>query len=701
MELRHLCSCVSRLLPSTQRGGVRLFLRSLHGSSSFHNSFALTKRTRLNMNMLFRYGHFSGFDPLKGDFPILPYYSNQPSPPESIIVRKLRFENQHKMLGREQAAIELNSILQYWLTSIPKRGVSSGDSMPPTLQQMFDWVESMRPDLQPNLSSYQLLLDACLKTLGDKQIAETLLKRMSDLIVSTHSITNSDKGSDLQAKADPLELTSVLYSFHKVMTLYCKGDEAPQAERLLRELERMSCEHQIPLLSHETYEIVIAGFAKHGKPREAEFILYSMMNQSDTTLNLTKLNIMPDKTAFDSCLNAWVAYPTRNAGQRAELLVLKMQELHEAGCDTKPTYKTYSKIIKAWVNSKHEHALPRIDTILQTIERMDWSDEDNPYNKETVAETYLAAMRMCSYTDRSKMAVKKCVDLFSRLNAVLGLKNVEYKTLQHMYAALIYSWAQSELPETATKVQEIFNEVEAQHKKKVAESSGDMDPHLHSSIYQSLLHAYAKTGSGDKAEVILRRMMQEYLEDIERGLDPAKLNTIDVKCFNSVILAWSRSKDPNAPLRAEKLFRQMCQLQTSKHLHVRLDVVSYNAILAALAESNDVEMARLGDAYFLQMLQSTDPKCRPTTVTYTKAISLWSNIGTREALDRARELWEEMKSSNRSVNIRPNAPTGKAFLAVLKNSSSLLPPDEYNKLIAEANEMIKTNGRVTRERSTT
>jgi pentatricopeptide repeat protein len=695
MELRNLCSCFSRLLQSTQRSGASLFFRDRHVSSIFPNSFAVTKRKRLNMSMSIRCGHFSGHDPLRGDLDILPYYSNLPSPPESIVVRKLRFENQYKMLGKEQAAIELNSILQYWLTSISKEGTPLRASKPPSVEQMFDWVEGMRPDLQPNLSTYQLLLDACLKTLGNERIAETLLKNMSDLIISTQSTTkNAGKGSDVQVNADQLELSSILYSFHKVMTLYCKADEAPQAERLLRDLERISYEHQIPLVAHESYAIVIAGYAKHGKPREAEFILYSMMNRKDKILNLTNSNIMPNKTVFDSCLNAWVAYPTRNAGQRAELLVLKMQELHEAGYETKPTYKTYSKIIKAWVNSKHEHALERIDTILQTIERMDWSDEDNPYNKETVAETYLAAMKMCSYTDRSKMAVKKCVDLFSRLNAVLGLKNVEYQTLQHMYAALIYSWAQSEHPETAAKVQEIFKEVDAQHKKKVAESSGDLNSHLHSSIYQSLLHAYAKTGSGDKAEMILRRMMQEYLEDTEKGLDPTKLTKIDIKCFNSVLLAWSRSKDPNAPLHAEKLFRQMCQLQTSKHLNVRLDVVSYNAVLAALAESNDIEKARLGDAYFLQMLESTDTKCRPTTVTYTKAISLWSNIGTQEALDRARELWEEMKSSNKNANIRPNAPTGKAFLAVLKKSSSLLPPDEYNKLIAEANQMIKTNGRV-------
>jgi pentatricopeptide repeat protein len=692
LERRRICSCATG--PSIEFGADSFGKCFVRHYNSWHSNFLVANIKRKRAKTHFRFVHLTGLDDKNDENHSETIFEGLPSTlPESLSVKQLRFENQFRMLGNEQAMIELNSILQFWLNCcLPGLGTPITPLptfKPPNVQEMLQWVESMRPQLHPNLSTYQTLLDGYLKLPGDMNVAVSLLQSMLQFIVKKHSCEDDSSQSSLNA--DALEITSVLYSFHKVMSLFCKGDHAAWAERLLRDLERVTYDNKIPLIAHESYSIVIAGWAKNGKPREAEHVLYSMMNRMDKTLNPTDSKIMPKKTSFESCLNSWVAYPTRSAGQRAELLVLKMQELCENGYDTKPTYKTFSKIVKAWVNSKHEHALTRVDTILQTLERMDWSDEDNPYNGKTVAETYLEVMRLCSFKDRNKESVKKCVELFSRLDGVMGLKNVDYDILQRMYAALIFTWAQSDLPETAVRVQEIFEDVDAQHKKRFAEASDEVHPHLHVSVYQALLHAFARSGSGYQAENILKRMMQEYLDLKDKSDESVNVNKVDTKSFNSVLLAWSKSSDPDAQVRAEKLFRQMCQLQTSKHMKVRLDVVSYNAVLATLSDSSDEQTARRGDGYFRQMLASNDPSCRPTTVTYTKAISLWSQIGTQEALRRAQELLEEMNSSS-DKKIKPNALAYKAFLSVVKKSSSFLPSDEYMKLIQETNLMIKNNG---------
>jgi pentatricopeptide repeat protein len=411
-------------------------------------------------------------------------------------------------------------------------------------------------------------------------------------------------------------------------------------------------------------------------------------------LKCTGTKVVPTKEMFDACLNAWVSYPTPNAGERSELLVLKMLQLSEAGYDTKPNYKSYSKIVHAWVNSKNEYALSRVDKIMETMERMDWSSENNDHLSEQVAQTYHAAMKLCSFRVRSNWAVKKCVEYLSRLDKALGLQNVEHVTLQLLYSALIYTYAQSEVPETETRVEEIFREMEVRHKKyvdeKLASKAGEEEdyyPYLSMYFYRAILQAFAKTGSGHKAEALLKRMMHEYLDSMEKyPTDSDSIHKIDISCVNSVLLAWSRSTEADAGHHAEKLFRQIYQSQSAKHLAVRMDVVSYNAVLTAMSGSTDIDVARRGDAYFRQILESSDPKCQASVVTYTKAISLWSNIGTSEALKRADELLNEMKASKK---LKPSKHTYLAYKDVLRKCKACLPLKDYDDRLRETNQMIK------------
>jgi exonuclease VII small subunit len=671
------------------------------GKMCHGNQHLSAKRKRIDIQ--YRPGSFTGFDPITGNSSDVntseTLLGGLPTPASgSLTVSMLRFENQFRLLSKQQATIELNSLLNSWYESLPLHS-SIPTSITKSVKEMLQWVDSMQPDLQPNISSYQTLLDAFVKRVESMEVAEVILDRMLNALLRNHVDVKTCDETLVSQSSDTLLVTSVLYSFHKVMRIYGTNSNPLAAEQLLHRLEKICHEYCIPILANETYSIAITCWATNGKPREAEHILYSMMNLKDRTLRQSSITIMPTKADFDTCLNAWVKYPTKPSGQRAELLVLKMLELSEKGYDTKPNYKSYSKIVHAWVNSRHDHALARVDKIMETLERMDWSNETGKYNvKETVAQTYLAAMKACSYVVWNKSVIKKCLDYLSRLDKILGLQNVEWNTLQHIYAALIYTYAQSELPETETRVQEIFAEVDARHKQHVAGrmatkagENEDFDPYLSITVYRALLHAFAKTGSGHKAEEVLKRVMHEYLDLMEKHVEIDPLRKIDTSCFNSVLLAWSRSTEPDAGLHAEKLFRQMCQSKSSNYMSVRLDVVSYNAVLSAMSGSTDVDVARRGDMYFKQILESSDPKCRASSVTYTKAISLWSNIGTKEALKRADEILNEMLTSKVS-RIKPTKPAYKSYLDVLNKCSSVLSPEDYQNRFQEINQMMKSAG---------
>lgn len=553
------------------------------------------------------------------------------------------------------------------------------------------------PQLHPNLATYQTLLDGVVSAKGQQRqlqrsakFAESLLKLMLDIFFNKTQGDRTDitsNGSDSSAESkqvdqssavaniDAQEVIDLTYAFHKVMTLYCQANYVAAAERLLRELEQLNDtggNNCIPL-TVDSYTIVLSGWAKRGAPREAEYVLNGMLNRSSRAKKQDRI-IMPTKNNFESCLGAWVMASTSVSGQRAELLLLKMQELHEKKFDAKPCVKSFSKVISAWVNSKHQEATIRADAILTMMNEIDWSDEtDMTSFHKTLADIYLQVMKLWSSYSKPN-APEKCSQLLLQLNANTGFQHVKSVTVQRLYAALITAWARSGRKNIiASRVQEIFAEMNAQRRTGgVFATNDNLSFVWDSAVYHALLLAYAQAGDGTKAEAMLKSMLQEYLEHHSSGVENSNSNTptkVDTKCFNLVLLAWSKSSEPDATMRAEDLFLQMLQLRNRDHVDVRPDVVSYNAVLAAFSGTNDRLRARRGYDYFRQLTNTKDPTCRPTTVSYTLAIRVWSRLPTLEALERVQFLLDEMKTGDRSV--RPDATTYKAFLSVLKKCTFL------------------------------
>lgn len=129
-------------------------------------------------------------------------------------------------------------------------------------------------------------------------------------------------------------------------------------------------------------------------------------------------------------------------------------------------------------------------------------------------------------------------------------------------------------------------------------------------VYTTVIRAWADVGRADKAEGLLREMCREYV-----GMGDGESNP-DAKpslwTFNTVLAAWSRSKDPSSVIQAEGLIRTMKSLSSSsrkeggnpnEHHHdedyededesfdrnsvLKLDVaptiVSYNSLMSTIA----------------------------------------------------------------------------------------------------------------------
>lgn len=640
----------------------------------------------------------------------------------------------------------------------------------PSASELWHWMmdtnsitSGLKTSVHPSLLSYQMLIDGIQVAAANKKnkrtteqhrnnlaLAESLLHLMMDLWVQEEE---SDHGAYIStpptlaaqiARAEynqtpptephnkkntmPWRGQLVQFATHKVMTMYAQSDDVVSAERLLRRLEQLYDDNDDNnsndassssstllryLLSLESYTIVVSGWAHQRKsPQEAEYVINRMLNRAarcKTKRDDTGKNnpIWPSKDNFESCLTAWAKYASKpEAGQRAELLLLKMQEMYENShhrSNTKPCLKSFSKVVAAWGSSRHGDAPARADAIIQMMEEMDWSldkaDAESFCQKMT--ETYLVGMKLWSWSNKQD-APEKCAALLERLGRIVGHDNIKPTKLERLYAVLIDTWAKSGRPNAQLKAEGLLNEWKRQDKVPVFPT--DQRQIWDSPLHRSILNLYAKTGDGEKAEAVLNTMLQGILNECSESLDP---KTLDVQPFNSTLLAWSRSTDPKATDRAEALFLHIVKLQPTTRTSscstsgpvlvvVQPDVVTYNAVLAAMAGTREEAVALRGMGYFRQLQEQRDPRCQPTAITYTKAMQLWPKVRTPVALQQVQGLLNEMSSSvssgdcrrRREGGVRPDAEAWMAYISVL-SVSKLAEPDLSQHLKLARSELEK------------
>jgi pentatricopeptide repeat protein len=572
----------------------------------------------------------------------------------ATLTRLLRnFSAQH-----ERARANLEHIVHVWLScwkfQVSAKEVDSPERVPAPIE-MLHWILERTQNVRPSLTVFATLLDGLVADRKSKDRArdgEAILEAMTGAAAAA-------AGPEGSIGLAPEEIVCVQRSYHKVMAMHGMEKNPAQAERLLREMQLHRA--QIPLTS-ETYTIVVSAYCKSQMPSEAQSLMRYMLDQ----------NIVPIKENFESCLDAWATPATTGkvAGENAEILLLLMLELHESGCAPVPlvTINSVARTVQAWVNSRRKDSFERATDILLLVRDMEWATPDVVRSDAFRNRLCSSAVLVMKKWSRSKapQAPERCTALVKFLDEIVGGENIPRAFRPKMRAAHIVAWARSGRKDQAERVEKIVAIARA-------ESSGDPLP---LEVYHAWFQSLSNAGEGRRAEFLLKAMLLDYVQAQEKGVEGPP--PPDIKIFNSVLIAWSNSRDDQASDRAEKLFLQMRELESSEHFDLNLDVVSYNALLSAMARTPSVEMARRGDAYFEQL--KSERAFQATTVSYNEAIQLWSKVNSEEALTRADELLNEMRQGGRSI--QPDRASYAAYLCVLKNNQTL-PQNEREDRIAE------------------
>jgi len=536
----------------------------------------------------------------------------------------------------------LNLVCKSWYNCWTGKNLKDDDRIILTPTEMLAWVDRWTATdsrLRPDATTYTILIKAAMHKFSsddDLTVAffgESLLQRM------------------LRAYPHEPHLCPTTFLFHKVMTSCVKQKDVEAAERLLKELERLYLSTgRNPAFqpTNDTYTIVLAGWAKRGAARQAEYVLKAIQEYSKQV----DYELHPTRANFESCLNAWIKARSHHSGPRSEILLLKMDELAQQGLDTAPRLRDMGKILRCWVESRRKDGAERALAILGLMQEMDWRDD-----VKALVDGYVNVIRALSFTG-DKSAPLKAERLIGELELQVGVANIPPKLFGEAYTWIITAWGRSGRKDAAERAQAVFD--------RLKERSSELNLSPDTNVYNALIYTWAKAGDGRRAEAVLKQMYEAYLA----GNESAKPDT---KSFNNVILAWSKSKDKRAAERAENVFRQIMEHSKKGDLDLKPDQTTYNVLLSALNGTQDVNTARRGEQYLRQLKElyaAGDRSCRPSAVTYTKAILLWSDVRASEAVERAQAILDEMhqlvEAGERGV--RPTPVTYRAFMTVLDKS---------------------------------
>jgi len=99
--------------------------------------------------------------------------------------------------------------------------------------------------------------------------------------------------------------------------------------------------------------------------------------------------------------------------------------------------------------------------------------------------------------------------------------------------------------------------------------------------FNACIDAYAKNGNGEKAEMLLNRMEELYETKENLGCRPNK------RSYNSVMNAYAKSLEKNAPTKAEMILRKMENMYEENEFEgdIKPDFVSFATVINAWARS--------------------------------------------------------------------------------------------------------------------
>lgn len=405
-----------------------------------------------------------------------------------------------------------------------------------------------------------------------------------------------------EKSGNDVDLRPTLQAYNLWIHAIAKSQDANAGQMAEQVLEQMHANHVAPDVI--TYTSIMDAHARSQNPDRAEEVLFqllegTMKGKVDGKVGLSSITC-------DTILNAWAQQGTYESAQRAQTILLRLEEWQRN--DIKPTKVSYATVMNAWAKVGTTEAAEHAELLLTNMLKK------SKVQPDTVV--FNAAINAWA-ASKDAQAGKRALGILRKMKT-MAKEGLDSRPDIVTYNTVLSAWSHSGDVNAAPYTEKIVQEMQTAS----AESSEALVPNT--VTFNTILNAWAKSklpGAAVRAQKVLDYMIKSE----NKGIAP------DAISFGSVLDAWAKSKEPNKSAQCRDLLDRLLQLyNTTKEKALQPTPHTYNAVLnacafSALGTSVDEQREALQIAVqtFSSMRKSETP---PDTVTYGNMLKCLANL---------------------------------------------------------------------------
>jgi len=480
--------------------------------------------------------------------------------------------------------------------------------------------------LVPNVSLFNTVLKAC---------ARSKVKKAPEKVQSI-----------LQFMKEQTTIQPNVITYNTIMDCWAKSkrpNAGEKAEAYLREMIMMSqnSHHDddddqqtttTTIVQPDTisYNTVINAYANLGDANRAQYILNTMLSQNNDDKNNNKSE-QPHSmiNIFDDDVD--VVLPSSSSSSSVQ-----------------PNVRSFNTVLMAWSKSNEKKAPEMAEAILHSMKKQQIMDTQKSPSLSAATNDHQNEEHLFTIDDQN--------------NIVLHY-NVQPDIIS--YNTVINCWSKSQRADSGTRAEAILREM-------MSEEGVGVTPDT--ITYSTVINAYANIGNANRAEQIVNEMYDNYYNITT----PSNYNSVakpTVECFSTVLKAWSKSKENDAPERATALLERMKGTTNM----IQPNMVSYTTVMDSWAKSGRPDAGEQAEEILREMeqLSSESPKyahLQPNIISYNTVINAYANNGNAE---KAESILDELCIGALVQNIKKSSyqqqqqgekakPNVRTFTTVLK-----------------------------------
>lgn len=474
-----------------------------------------------------------------------------------------------------------------------------------------------------------------------------------------------------------------------VLNAHIHSFEVKSLERAEEFLRRMHSDECLPSPTLDPYNLVLKGWVAPSKHRDT---VYASNRVEALLTEMKRVRVQPNTQSYQYGLEALARL---GEGARAEMLLTNLlkEYTNQFDAELKPSVEPFRTVLWAYYNSHDPDAAFQAESVLKNMMELSESDFDT----QPTTWDYNLVLK-CWSRSRSSVAVERAMKLYGEMVS------------------------RSSSTKAATDA------------KDTSVSEVSLKPDITS--LNTLLNVSGKHEQAFETERLLWKFFDRHFKDPLRNPCPDKIS------FSTVMMAWSKSRDHDAPDRAEKLLRQLENLYSEGNEKCKPDLYCFSLLMSCWTKSRDrrkeapwrVEsilrrlqaMAKNGDtsmtpdiacwnaaivawtgdghraeAIFNELIKTrlddSNTAVGPNHITLSTVMNAWAKTRSRESSIRAVNMLRRLEQLHRDrvIEVGPNVFSYSSALESLSNdrcvSSAVKAEELLNEMKASNDPSVQPN----------